>query len=64
MDEDLMAEAQPAFCLQRQTANKQAHKHKKFSTLNSVSQDEPWAGEPAQVHAKQNVVDEQLSHGK
>lgn len=27
MDGDLMAEAQPAFCLERQTANRQTHTH-------------------------------------
>lgn len=27
MDGDLMAEAQPAFCLERQTANRQTHVH-------------------------------------
>lgn len=27
MDGDLMAEAQPTFCLERQTANRQTHVH-------------------------------------
>lgn len=39
MDGDLMAEAQPAFCLDRQTANRQTHTHtqkRKKKNRNSV----------------------------
>lgn len=71
MDGDLMAEAQPAFCLQKtdsKHANTQKHtkhtKKQKLSTQNTIRRDELWAGESAQVYLERGAVDEQLSRGE
>lgn len=71
MDGDLMAEAQPAFCLQKtdsKHANTQKHtkhtKKQKLSTQNTIRRDELWAGESAQVYPERGAVDEQLSRGE